>query len=102
MTAVRVAMGLVWGAYALLALAIALFAYTANERADIGVVYAATVSLGVAGTSACVALLGGSALGIVAMVRQPACRRAACVLTMVTGAIGGALLGWIAWGFWTN
>jgi hypothetical protein len=95
-------MWLIWGAYALLALAIAGFAYTINRRPDVGAVWGATILFGMAGTAACLALLGGSALGIYAMVGQPACRRPACVLTMVTGVIGGTFLGWIAWGFWTN
>jgi hypothetical protein len=101
-TAARIAMWLIWGAYALLALAITIFSFTIHERADIGTVWGATLLLGIAGTAACLALLGGSTLGIYAMVAQPACRRAACVLTMVTGLIGGMFLGWIAWGFWTN
>jgi hypothetical protein len=102
MTAVRVAIWLIGSAYALLALAIVLFSFAIHPRADIGSVFAATVLLGVAGTTVCFLLLGGSALGIYAMVRQPACRRAACVLTMMTGLIGGMFLGWIAWGFWMH
>ncbi len=103
MTAVRVAMWLIWGAYGLLALAIALFAYTINVvRPDVGSVFGATILFGMAGTVASLALLGGSGLGLYAMVRQPACRGAACVATMATGFIGGTLLGWIAWSFWTT
>jgi hypothetical protein len=99
-TAARIAMWTIWGAYVLLALAITIFSFTIHERADIGTVWGATVLLGVAGTAACVALLAGSALGIYALVAQPSCRRPACVLTMVTGLIGGLFLGWIAVGFW--
>ena len=102
MIAVRVAMWVIWGAYAVLALAIVLFSFAIHPRADVGSVFAATVLLGMAGTAACFLLLGGSALGIYAMVRQPACRRVACILTMVTGLAGGVFLGYIAWGFWTN
>jgi hypothetical protein len=100
--AARIAMWLIWGAYALLALAITLFASGLNDRSDVGTVWGATILLGMAGTTASVALLGGSALGIYALVAQPACRRPACVLTMVTGLIGGLFLGWTAWGFWGN
>ena len=55
-----------------------------------------------AGTTACVALLGGSAVGIYALAAQAACRRPVCVLTLVRGFIGGTFLGWTAWGFWTH
>ena len=102
MIAARIAMWLIWGAYALLALAITLFAFGLNPRSDVGNVWGATILFGMAGTTACVALLGGSALGIYALVAQPACRRPVCVMTMVTGLIGGLFLGWTAWGFWGN
>jgi len=100
MIAVRVAMWLIWCAYALLALAITLFAFGLDQHSDIGTVFGATYLLGVAGTMACLALLGGSALGAYAIVGQPACRRPLCVLTMLAGFMGGTFLGWIAWGFW--
>ena len=102
MIAARIAMWLIWGAYVLLALAIALFAFGLTPRSDVGTVWGATILLGIAGTTACVALLGGSALGIYALVAQPACRGPVCVLTMVTRLIGGLFLGWTAWGFWGN
>jgi hypothetical protein len=100
--AARLAMWLIWAAYALLALAIMLFAFGLDDRSDVGTVWGATILLGMAGTTSCVALLAGSALGIYALVAQPACRRPVCVLTMVTGFIGGTFLGWTAWGFWTH
>lgn len=100
MIAARVAMWLVWGAYAVLVLAITLFAFGLDPRSDVGAVWGATILLGMAGTTACVALLGGSALGIYALVAQPACRRPVCVMTMGMGLIGGLFLAWTAWGFW--
>lgn len=103
MIAVRLATWLIWGAYGVLVLAIALFALTINVgRPDIGVVFSATILLGVAGTAAGLALLGGSVLGMYGIARQVACRRPVCVATMLTGFIGGMLLTWTAWGFWTH
>ena len=103
MTAVRVANWLIWGAYGVLALAIALFALTIDViRPDVGVVFSATILFGVVGTAAGLALLGGSALGMYGIARQVACRRPVCVATMLTGFIGGMLLTWTAWGFWTH
>jgi len=55
-----------------------------------------------AGTALCIAVLGGGALGTYGMVRQVAARRPAGVVTVRAGLTGGAFLGWLAWGFWTN
>jgi hypothetical protein len=100
---VRVATWLIWGAYGALALAIALFAITINVlRPDVGVVFGATLVLGVAGTAAGLVLLGGGVLGMYAVVRQRACRRPGTVITALAGLIGATFLGWTAWGFWTR
>lgn len=99
---VRVAMWSIWGAYVALALAIALFAFTITLRPNVGIVFSATLLLGVAGTAAGLALLCGSVLGIYAVLRQPACRGLGTVFTVLAGLIGATFLGWIAWGFWTN
>jgi hypothetical protein len=96
-------MWLIWCAYALLGIAIALFGYTINVvRPDIGVVFGATILLGMAGTSVSVLLLGGSALGTYGMVRQPASRRVFPIISVLAGVMGGTFLGWIALNFWTN
>jgi hypothetical protein len=97
---IRVAMWLIWCGWALLALAITLFAFGLNQHSDVGTVFGATYLLGIAGTTACLALLGGSALGVYAIVGQPACRSPLCVLTILAGFSGGTFLAWIAWGFW--
>ena len=102
MIAVRIAMCMIWGAAALLGVAILLFSFAIHERADVGSVFAATVLLGMAGTTVCVLLLGGSALGIYAMVRQAAVRRPAPIVSVLAGSMGGTFLAWIAWNFWTN
>jgi hypothetical protein len=99
-TAVRVAMWVIWGAYALLALAITLFVFALDERSDIGTVWGATVLLGMAGTTVCFALLGAGALGIYGMLGQAAARRPAGIITVLAGLSGGTFLGWMAMGFW--
>jgi hypothetical protein len=58
------------------------------------------IRCGWGGTTPCLALLGGSALGVYAIVGQPACRSPLCVLTILAGFSGGTFLAWIAWGFW--
>jgi hypothetical protein len=86
-----------------LALAIACFAVTIKVlRPDVGVVFAATLLLGVASTTAGLVLLAGSMLGLHAVVRQAAWRRPGTVLTVLAGLIGATFLGWTAWGFWTH
>jgi uncharacterized membrane protein YeaQ/YmgE (transglycosylase-associated protein family) len=99
---IRFALGLIGGAYALLALTAALFAATVARRVDIGVAYLAAAVLGWGGTVAAAGLFAGSVAGTLALVRHPAARRPLLVLAILAGWVGALVLGWWAWEFWVN
>lgn len=96
-------MRIIWGAYAALALVVALFAGTIYWiRPDVGTVVLTTILLGASGTAVGVVLLGASMLGTRALMKEPAFRRPFALASVVAGWLGAAFLGWIAWGFWTR
>ena len=103
MTPIRLAMALIWAAYGALAASVALFAVTIRWiRPDIGTVLTATVLLGIIGTAGGIALLSGSALGTYALTKHETPRKTIAVATVLAGWLGGSVVGWIVWSFWTH
>ena len=102
MSGIRVALSVIGVAYAVLGLMVFLFAVNLHRRSDIGAAYLAVAALAWGGTIAAAALFAASALGTLALVRQPDTRRPPYVLVILSGWIGALVLGWLAWEFWTH
>jgi hypothetical protein len=71
-------------------------------RVDLGTAFLTAMMIGVGEVSVAGGLLAGSVLGTVALLRRPESRRLVYVLAVLSGWIGGLLLGSIAWEFWSN
>jgi hypothetical protein len=99
----RIAMCVIWAAYIVLGMAIAVFSYLVqSKRMDIGSTMASVVVLGATGVVVTVALLSGSVIGTTALLRDRAARRAGSIATLIAGWAGGVVLAWLSWNFWTN
>ena len=103
MDPLRIAVRTIWSAYALLGVfAAAFFFLLEPKRLDIGGVTLALILMGIGSVSIAVALLAGSVVGTRVMLSNRSARRAGAVFTVLAGWIGSLLLGWLAWGFWTE
>jgi hypothetical protein len=102
MKEIRLALGVIGVAYAVLGLVVILFAVSVARRVDIGQAYLSVMVLGWGGTLAVIGLLAGSVLGTLALVRHASTRRAWHVLVILSGWIAALVLGWLVWEFWTN
>ena len=102
MKGIRLALGVIGIAYALLGLVVVLFAVNLGRPVDIGVAYLAVEILAWGGTMAATGLFAGSVLGTVALVRHAEARRPLYLLAILSGGIGALVLGWLSWEFWTH
>lgn len=99
----RWAAWIIWAAYLVLALALAVFWYLVDShRMDIGETMTSVLAMGSIGVLVCVALIGSSGTGTLAMARNPALRRPGWVVTLFAGWAGGLFLAWVLWGFWMH
>jgi hypothetical protein len=99
---IRLALGVIGIAYAVLGLVVILFAVNMARRVDIGQAYLSVMVLGWGGTLAVIGLVAGSALGTLALVRHAETPRAWHVFVILSGWVAALVLGWLAWEFWTN
>src|SRR5918992_18625 len=96
----RVAKWIIWTAYFVLAVAVAVFSYLVqSKRMDIGATMASVLLLGAVGVVTTIALLSGSVIGTTALARNPSARRACSVATVIAGWAGAAVLAWLSWSF---
>lgn len=102
MKEIRLALGVIGAAYAVLGLVGILFAVNLGRRPDIGQAYLGAMVLGWGGTLAVIGLVAGSTLGTLALVRDSHTRSAWHVLVILSGWIAALALGWLAWEFWSN
>ena len=103
LSSTRIAHWIIWSAYFALGVAVAVFAYLVqSQRMDIGSTMASVLLLGATGVAVTIALLGGSAIGTTALLRNPATRRLGSIATVIAGWAGGIVLAWLSWNFWTN
>jgi hypothetical protein len=98
----RLALVLLGASSALFGLVVVLFALSLRHPADIGSAYMAVLLFAAAGSIAAVGLLVGSAVGTMALVRDPETRRPLFLLLVLAGWIAALSLGWIAWEFWLH
>jgi hypothetical protein len=99
----RIAGWLIWTAYLMLGIAIAVFSFIMQSKhLDIGENMAAILLLGSAGALTTLALVAGSAIGSRAIVTDRAARRIGSVFTVFAGWFGTVLIGWLSWSFWTH
>jgi len=99
----RIAMWIIWTAYAALGVAIAIFSYLVqSKQMDIGGTMTSVVLLGATGVVVTVALVSGSVIGTTALVRNRATRRVGAIATVIAGWVGGVFFAWLSWNFWTN
>jgi hypothetical protein len=97
----RIAGRIIWTAYVAMALAVAVFSFLVqSQRMDIGSTMASVLLLGVTAVVITIALLSGSVMGTAALVRDPALRRLAPIVTLVAGWTGTLVLAWLSWSFW--
>jgi hypothetical protein len=99
----RVAVWTIWGSYALLGVFAAAFLFLLEpKRIDIGGVTLALILMGIGSVFIAVAMMAASIVGARLMFSNSSARRAGTVFTVLAGWIGSLLLGWLAWGFWTE